>query len=125
MPTKNSAPGDLLRQQLEDNGGEDGGRAPAPGPGALHRADDLAAIGAANDFADQHRACRPFAAEAKTLETAHHQQLLEIVGETGQKRKEREPRDHDHEKPRAADAVGEHAGGPAAEGGNHQCAGRQ
>ena len=33
--------------------------------------------------------------------------------------------DHDHQQPGAADAVGEHAGDPAAEGGNHQRAGRQ
>ena len=61
------------------------------GPGALDRADRLAAIGAANDLAHQHPPRGPFATEAKTLEAAHDEQLLEIVGEGGEKGKEREP----------------------------------
>jgi hypothetical protein len=120
MPTKEQrAPGDLLREHLEDDGGENGGAAPAPGPGALHGPDSLAAISAANDFADEHRPRRPFAAEAEALEAAHHEQLLEIIGEARQKSEESEPRNHDHEQPRAADAVRKHTGDPATESGNH------
>jgi hypothetical protein len=91
----------------------------------LHRAHDLAAISAANHFAHQHRARRPFAAEAEPLETAHHKQLFEILGEAGKKGEEREPRDHDLEQTRPADTIGEYARDPASEGGNHQCAGRE
>jgi hypothetical protein len=65
--------------------------APQPQAQALDRADRLAAIGAANDLAHQHRPRGPFATEAKTLEAAHDEQLLEIVGEGGEKGKEREP----------------------------------
>ena len=100
-------------------------RAPAQRPRALHRAHRLAAIGAANHFAHQHRACGPLAAEAKTLEAAHDQQLFEILGEAGQEGEERKPRDHDAQQARPADAVGEHARDPASEGGNHQGARRQ
>ena len=94
-------------------------------PGALHRADRLAAIGAAHHFPHQHRACRPLASEAETLEAAHDQQLLEILGEAGQKGEEREPRDHDAQEARPADAIGEHAGDPSAESRDHQRARRQ
>ena len=119
------APRNFLRHELEDDGGENCRRAPAQRPGALHCAHSLAAIGAANHLAHQHRACRPFAAEAKTLEPAHDKQLLEILGEAGKKSEERKPGDHDAEHTRSADAVGEHAGDPASKGGNHQRARRQ
>jgi hypothetical protein len=90
-------PGNLLIEDLKDDSGDDGGRGPTPCPGTLHHAHGLAAIGATDDFTDQHRSGRPFAAKAETLEPAHDQQLLEIVGESGEKRKDRKPDDHDHE----------------------------
>jgi hypothetical protein len=113
---KQRAPGRLLREHLKDDGGEQRGRAPAQSPGALHRAHRLAAIGAANDLAHQHRARRPFASEAKTLEAAHHKQLPETLGEAGKKGEEREPGDHDGQHASSADAVGEHARDPASKG---------
>jgi len=46
-------------------------------------------------LAHQHRARRPFAAEAETLQAAGDEKLLERIGEAGEKGEDREPGDGD------------------------------
>lgn len=91
----------------------------------MHRADGFTAVGRADHFPDQDRTGRPFAAKAESLQAPHDEELLEISREAREESEECEPGDRDHQKPRPADAVGKHAGEPAAEGGNDQRAGRQ
>ena len=94
--------------------------APAHRPAALHETDGAAAIFVADDFAHQHRAGRPFGAEAEALQRARHEQLLEILREAAQEGEDRVPQHGDLQHPDPAVAVAQRAGEPAAEGRDHQ-----
>ena len=65
--------------------------APADSPAALHRAERLAPVLGPDDLRHQHRAARPFGAEAEALDRLGEQQLPEDLRESGDERGEREP----------------------------------
>ena len=108
-------PGDVLRQDGEDDGEQEGGGAIAHRPAALHGADGAAAIFLADHLAHQGGARGPFASEAEALEAARDHQLAEGMGETRKRREDREPEDGDLQDFLAADPVGQEAGDDAAE----------
>ena len=117
---EHGSPGDRFRHDGEEQGVKQRRRAPADGPACLHDPDRAAAVLIADHLSHQHRAGRPFAAEAKALQRAEGEQRVEVVGEAAEEGEERVPQDGDLQHPDAAIAIRQRAGEPTAERGYHQ-----
>ncbi|KGX49951.1 major facilitator family transporter domain protein [Burkholderia pseudomallei TSV5] len=109
------APCELGGQQRERERIKQHGAPPAERPCALHGAHRLAAVLGADRLRHQHGARRPFAAEAEALQRLQGHELRVARRERAGERADREARDRPLQRPHAAEAVGQHAGHPAAE----------
>ncbi len=112
---KQQPPGDVGRCIGEHEGREQHSCAPPHGPGALHRAQRLAAMLGANDLGHQHRAASPFGAEAEALNRLQDQELVVSHRERAGEGRERKGRNGNLKRLDAAKAVAERAAEPAAE----------
>ena len=114
------APALLVADEREDDRVGDDGERPADRPRALDHAERLAARLGLDQLGHEDRADGPLAAEADALEDAEDHQHLVARGEAGQEREDGVDADGQHQRARAADAVGEDAAEDAADRGGRE-----
>jgi hypothetical protein len=117
---EHGSPGEVGRQEAEEEDGEDGGQPPAERPSGLDGAYGSAAVTGADRLADEHGADGPLAAEAQALQSADDEELGEVLREAAEEGEEGEPDDGELQDADAAEAVGGETGGPSSDGGKQR-----